>query len=104
MEHGLGMGQQNGTLSTEGLKLLEDGIVMLIDPDMVLLRPLSHDFTNEEVIWIGEPRTLVVCHGFPIAQQDGYLANKWMYLNWTYITGLPQGKYIEPNLYRTGEW
>jgi hypothetical protein len=66
---------------------VEDGIVMLLDPDMILLRPLVHDFTNENVIFLEtNPATRKIQHGFPISQQDGYMSSKWMNLNITYIT------------------
>jgi hypothetical protein len=56
----------------------------------VLLRPLLHDFTNEDVIWVEEnPRDTKVRHGHPIAQQDGYLGNQWMYINGSFVTGDP---------------
>ena len=75
---------------------IEDGIVFLMDPDMVLLRPLLHDYTNEEVIFVEEnPATKVVNHGFPIAQQDGYLGNHWMSLNVSYITNGGNIKHIK---------
>jgi hypothetical protein len=68
---------------------VEDGIVFLLDPDMILLRPLVHDFTDEDVLWVTEkdkePETKVVKHGYPIAQQDGYLSNQWMGLNASFI-------------------
>jgi hypothetical protein len=95
MEHGLGM--NNVTADSD----LRDGIVILMDPDMVLLRPLLHDFTNEQVIWVDsekdhskQPATKVVRHGFPIAQQDGYLNNEWMKLNFSYIVDQPEGSYV----------
>lgn len=67
---------------------VEDGVVILMDPDMVLLRPLLHDFSQEDVIWAEEkPTTTIVTHGKPIAQQDGYLDNKWMNINGTFVTG-----------------
>lgn len=60
---------------------LDNSIVMLLDPDMILLRPLVHDFTHEEVIWVEDNVTdKVVRHGHPIGQQDGYLNNEWMKL------------------------
>jgi hypothetical protein len=68
---------------------LLDSIVILMDPDMVLLKPISHDFGNaQEHLWAsgGDPSHTVVSHGHPIAQQDGYLSNEWMGLNFTYIT------------------
>jgi hypothetical protein len=95
LENGLGM-DENATLSGD----LRDGIVMLMDPDMVLLRPLVHDFTNEEVLWVDsdsvqqQPAIKVVRQGYPIAQQDGYLSNAWMQLNFSYIVDKPEGSYI----------
>ncbi|GKY98799.1 hypothetical protein MPSEU_000836100 [Mayamaea pseudoterrestris] len=85
MQHGLGL----GTSSTN--QSLDDAIIMLLDPDMVLRYPMSHDYTDRpDMEWIvdeahPEPATKMVRHGFPIAQQDGYLRNEWMYLNLTYI-------------------
>ena len=68
----------------------EDGVVILMDPDMVLLRPLLHDFSQEDVIWAEEhPTTTMVTHGKPMAQQDGYLDNKWMFINGSFVTGDP---------------
>lgn len=94
---------------------LLDGIVILMDPDMVLLQPISHNFGNKTnprsngnnhaaqagatrsrrrtqntgTEWATpEPPTITkVSHGHPFAQQDGYLNNEWMSLNFTYITG-----------------
>jgi hypothetical protein len=113
MENGLGMNMniakgENATTTTTSStdSDLRDGIVILMDPDMILLRPLLHDFTNEEVIWVdsdttgntkhsvGEPLTKVVRHGFPMAQQDGYLNNEWMKLNFSYIVDQPSGSYV----------
>ena len=66
---------------------LLDGIVILMDPDMVLLRPITHDFSGEQEIWAKKPAITKVTHGNPISQQDGYLSNEWMKFNFTYITG-----------------
>jgi len=77
MEERLGMSVNNSVPE------VEDDIVILMDPDMVLLRPLIHDFRNETVIWVEKNLTaedMVVRHGHPIAQQDGYLSNQWMKL------------------------
>jgi hypothetical protein len=66
---------------------VEDGIVFLLDPDMVLLRPLVHDFTNEDVMFVEEePKSKIVKHGMTMAQQDGYLNSMWMNLNISYVT------------------
>lgn len=123
MEHGLGMNMNiamnkninmddhNGINSDQSLR---DGIVMLMDPDMILLRPLLHDFTNEQVIWVDsdttgntkheqtQPITKVVRHGFPISQQDGYLSNEWMKLNFSYIVDQPEGSYVTRPVWSDG--
>lgn len=72
--------------TTEHAALL-DGIVILMDPDMVLLRPIGHDFSSHRELWAKKPKVTKVTHGNPIAQQDGYLSNEWMNLNFSYITG-----------------
>jgi hypothetical protein len=68
---------------------VEHDIVILMDPDMILLRPIVHDYTHETVIFVEHDNphlNKIVQHGQPMAQQDGYLGNQWMYLNQTYIT------------------
>lgn len=61
---------------------------MILDPDMILLRPMVHDFAQEEVQFVEfPPETKTVRHHYPMAQQDGYLDNSWMTLNLSYITG-----------------
>lgn len=74
----------------------DDDIVFLIDPDMILLQPLTHDFRGskyENVIWVeGEealsksPDSKVVRHGHPFSQQDGYLSSSWVDLDIAEIT------------------
>lgn len=90
MEHYLGMNQKEKQ-SDE----LRDGIVMLLDPDMILLRPLLHDFTHQNVLWAedAQPATTVVRHGYPMAQQDGYMNSEWMSFNASYITNKTEGSY-----------
>jgi hypothetical protein len=78
---------------------LLDGVVILMDPDMVLFQPITHDFTGENIIWTKEPRIRKVAHGNPISQQDGYLSNEWMKFNFSYITGDPS---IKPPPYSEG--
>ena len=86
MEHALGM---NPDTMEHAHKHVEDGIVILMDPDMILLRPITHDYSDvDNHLWAEEkttPATRVVRHGFPMAQQDGYLANNWMNLDAEYI-------------------
>ena len=69
---------------------VDDDIIILIDPDQILTRPLTHDFSSDPTtIWALEPSdpTLrYVRHGNPIAQQDGYLTSKWLELDTDFIT------------------
>ena len=90
MENALGLGftvSQNSTTAEQHRRLL-DGIVILMDPDMILLRPIGHDFSGDVEQWVDGQRPSItkVQHGHPIAQQDGYLSNEWMTLNYSYIT------------------
>jgi hypothetical protein len=105
MEHALGMHQKDNHTDE-----LMDGIVMLLDPDMILLRPLTHDFTHQNVLWAenAQPDSTVVRHGYPMAQQDGYLSNEWILFNASYITNKPEGSYkgaewkASPRLWNSG--
>lgn len=86
--------ERNTTISspyyeTQKHQDLLDGIVILMDPDMVLLKPIGHDFSGEHERWVKKPAVTKVTHGNPISQHDGYLDNEWMKLNFTYITGNP---------------
>lgn len=62
MEYGLNYSQS---------KLNQDAIIMILDPDMILLRPLTYDFTHSNVIihksQRGTPETKMVMHGQPWA-------------------------------------
>ena len=93
MENALGM--KPDTMKAPS-KSVEDGIVFLLDPDFVLLRPITHDFSDvDNHIWVEQnPATRVVRHGHPIAQQDGYLTNQWMRLDIAYITNQTEGNYV----------
>ena len=110
MEHGLHLSwkdDNNTTISSPFAsnnqprrhQELLDGIVILMDPDMVLFQPITHDFSGDNIIWAQEPRIKKVTHGNPISQQDGYLSNEWMKFNFTYITGDPS---IRPPPYADG--
>ncbi len=85
----------------------QDGIVFLMDPDMILLRPIVHDYTHQKVLLVEDhPSSRIVKHGFPMAQQDGYLTNQWMELNASYITNGGTIDHIKsddgPKHYNTG--
>jgi len=49
-----------------------DDIIIIVDPDMMLLRPVTHDFSNLQVTWEGDLSHTMVSHGKPIAQAYAY--------------------------------
>ena len=62
-------------------------IIFLLDPDMILLRPLTHNFSDvDQHLWASN-LTRMVKPGFPMCQQDGYLTSSWNRLNATHIMG-----------------
>lgn len=66
MEHALGYPDNH--------KLHDDSIIILMDPDQIMLRPFTNDFTNSSEKWkLNFPRYKTkVGHGSPFAQQYGY--------------------------------
>jgi hypothetical protein len=68
----------------------EDGVVILIDPDMVLLRPITGDFSNDSETKVGRRasvnRKFKVEHGSPFAQTYG-LGAQWRKFNLDEIAG-----------------
>jgi peptidyl serine alpha-galactosyltransferase len=91
----LGWTEDNTTITSPYSKNIQqheeflDGIIILMDPDMVLLRPITHDFSGDNIVWAKEPVIKQVVHGNPISQQDGYLSNEWTKFDFSYITGDP---------------
>ena len=77
----------------EDLAKNEDAIVMILDPDMILLRPLTYDFSDSNVIihksQRGTPKVKKVMHGQPWASLYGFgdgpfrLDNDYIFQNWT---------------------
>lgn len=65
---------ENGLGYPDGHATHDDSIIILMDPDQILLRPFTNDFTNSSEIWrLREGRyKLKVEHGSPFAQQYGY--------------------------------
>lgn len=87
MEHVLGLNETQ-PIPPE----IENDVIILMDPDMILLRPLTHDFSTDRVIWADqqpENDKMKVIHGNPMAQQDGYLISEWLRFNITNITQDP---------------
>lgn len=85
LEHGIGFEDEKNTLLTR-----EDDVVILIDPDMVLLRPITGDFSNDRDVVIGKRhernRKYKVEHGSPFAQTYG-LGAQWRTFNLHEIAG-----------------
>lgn len=52
----------------------DDDIIMIVDPDMMLLRPLTHIFDLDRISWVIENKSNsnTVKHGRPIAQTYGF--------------------------------
>lgn len=69
--------------------LNENDIVILIDPDMLLLRPITGDFSKDRDVVIGprhnKDRKYKVEHGSPFAQKYG-LGTQWRTFNLKEIT------------------
>jgi hypothetical protein len=55
-------------------KLHDDSIIILMDPDQIMLRPFTNDFTNSSEHWkVEKPKyKLKVEHGSPFSQQFGF--------------------------------
>jgi len=90
MEHGVGMGVEDGRL------LNEEDVVMLLDPDMFLLRPLTHDFRESKELTlkrtihpVEEEEGWVVKHGQPFAQLYGYGSQWQSKIDLAVVTGDP---------------
>jgi peptidyl serine alpha-galactosyltransferase len=51
----------------------DDTIIILMDPDQILLRPFTNDFSNSSEVWRSPAKVQTkVEHGSPFAQQYGY--------------------------------
>jgi peptidyl serine alpha-galactosyltransferase len=90
IENAIGF-RKNGKEKT-GILNNEDDIVILIDPDMILLRPITGDFSNsKDVIFTQKNRnrtTFKVAHGSPFAQKY-LLGYYWQEMNLDKITEDP---------------
>lgn len=57
----------------ENHKLHDDSIIILMDPDQIVLRPFTNDFTNSSEVWRSPKKAKrKVEHGSPFSQQYGY--------------------------------
>lgn len=76
--------------SSDQMMNQEDDVVILIDPDMLLLRPITGDFSNERDVVIAKRhqknRKYKVDHGSPFAQKYG-LGTQWRTFHLSDIAG-----------------
>jgi len=91
LKHWMEHGDTIGIIDSEDGKVKnEDDIVILVDPDMILLRPITEDFSIDREVVISkrkaENRKFKVKHGQPFAQTYGFGA-QWNRLNLTEIAG-----------------
>ena len=64
----------------------DDDIIILLDPDQALTRPITNDFSNlDENLLVGKNPKTIVTHGQPFAQKYG-MGNGWMALDLTKVT------------------
>jgi hypothetical protein len=80
----------------------DDDVVFLVDPDMILIKPLTHDFHDDPTVeLVGNPdgEHRYVHRGHPMAQQDGYLSNQWLHLDMEKITLVNDSSvlHVKPN-------
>jgi len=69
------------------VKIKDDDIVILLDPDQVLTRPITNDFSNQsENTLVGQNPKTIVTHGSPFAQEFGFGAS-WRNLDIDAVTG-----------------
>jgi len=89
LEHWLEFGELMGT-TADGKMIHEDDRVILTDPDMLLQRPITGDFSNDREVVLGRRgrinRKLKLEHGQPFAQAYGFGA-QWQKLDLGTIAG-----------------
>jgi len=71
----------------------DDTIVLLLDPDQMLVRPFTNDFSQSTEVWRPTKSTLPVRtkveHGAPFGQQYGFGMQWKTKINATYVAGGP---------------
>ncbi len=64
----------------------DDDIIILLDPDQALTRPITNDFSNlDENLLVGDNPKTIVTHGQPFAQKYAF-GNNWMSIDLTKAT------------------
>lgn len=92
LEHSPLLGFHEGTTTTTATFDHVDDIVILIDPDMVLMRPITKDFSDTRETLISAKRrehllSTEVKHGVPFAQTYG-LGTQWKKFDLDIIAGI----------------
>eukprot|EP00548_Thalassiothrix_antarctica_P010273 CAMPEP_0194157748 /NCGR_PEP_ID=MMETSP0152-20130528/73166_1 /TAXON_ID=1049557 /ORGANISM="Thalassiothrix antarctica, Strain L6-D1" /LENGTH=393 /DNA_ID=CAMNT_0038866373 /DNA_START=220 /DNA_END=1400 /DNA_ORIENTATION=- len=71
----------------------ENTIVMLLDPDQMIIRPFTNDFSTSTEVWkpynTKVPKRIKVEHGSPFAQQYGFGIQWKTKVNVTYVANGP---------------
>jgi hypothetical protein len=64
-------------------------IIIILDPDMMLLRPITHKFDTIDTAWVSDKQGNKVVHGTPVAQAYGFGAGWLTSLkgNLSYVVG-----------------
>mmetsp|Transcript_673 Transcript_673/g.938 ORF Transcript_673/g.938 Transcript_673/m.938 type:complete len:491 (-) Transcript_673:55-1527(-) len=78
---------------TEESKKHDDTIILLLDPDQMIVRPFTNDFSNSTEVWRPSksklPKRTKVEHGSPFAQQYGFGMQWKTKVNATYVANGP---------------
>mmetsp|Transcript_40926 Transcript_40926/g.96041 ORF Transcript_40926/g.96041 Transcript_40926/m.96041 type:complete len:548 (-) Transcript_40926:190-1833(-) len=105
MEHGKGMGTdpKTGKMTDEGR------VVALLDPDMILLRRITHDFSDSATTMMSggsanpNTRRFKVEHGYPFGQKYGF-GSQWMNLNGEKVTNDPNSPSLKVSRQEASEY
>jgi len=89
--HGLLHWMKNELRPPNNVDEYDDDIIIILDPDMLLLKPITNDFGDfhKDDFWIGGKRIEKVRHSTPFAQHYGF-GNAWLTSlkgNLSYVVG-----------------
>lgn len=75
--HGLLDWMEKGLGFPERAAEYENDIIIILDPDMMLLQPITHYFANYSSGWVAKTMTDKVVPGIPVAQYYGF-GSSWL--------------------------
>jgi len=77
--HGLRHWMENELRPPNNVTEYDDDIIIILDPDQILLKPITNDFSDFEdrSLWVTGKQIEKVRHGSPFAQQYGF-GNGWL--------------------------